>query len=165
MDGWETVLPDAAATAALAARLAPLARAGDVVALRGTLGSGKTSFARAFIAARAGHAVEVPSPTYTLVQTYELLDGAIWHFDLYRLARPDDAIELDIDEAFATGISLIEWPERLGDLLPAERLDVTLTFDGDARRAALAAGDGWPDRLAALADRPLVDRPRVDRPS
>jgi tRNA threonylcarbamoyladenosine biosynthesis protein TsaE len=151
MDGWEIVLPDAAATAALAARLAPLARAGDVVALRGTLGSGKTSFARAFIAARAGHAVEVPSPTYTLVQTYELPDGAIWHFDLYRLARPDDAIELDIDEAFATGISLIEWPERLGDLLPAQRLDLTLGFEADGRRARFAAGESWPARLADLA--------------
>jgi tRNA threonylcarbamoyladenosine biosynthesis protein TsaE len=155
MDGWETVLPDAAATAALAAPLAPLARAGDVVALRGALGSGKTSFARAFIAARAGHAVEVPSPTYTLVQTYELPDGAIWHFDLYRLARADDAIELDIDEAFATGISLIEWPERLGDLLPTQRLDLTLAFEdagrGAGRRARFAAGESWPVRLAGLA--------------
>jgi tRNA threonylcarbamoyladenosine biosynthesis protein TsaE len=151
MDEWETVLPDAAATAALAARLAPLATAGDVVALRGTLGSGKTSFARAFIAARAGRAVEVPSPTFTLVQAYELPDGAIWHFDLYRLARADDAIELGIDEAFATAISLIEWPERLGDLLPMQRLDLTLVFDGAGRRAVLAAGDGWPTRLAGLA--------------
>src|SRR5271170_7579662 len=120
MDAWETGLPDAAATAALAARLATLARPRDVVALRGTLGSGKTSFARGFIAARAGRALEVPSPTFTLVQTYDLPAGTIWHFDLYRLVRPDDAIELGIDEAFASGINLIEWPERLGDLLPAE---------------------------------------------
>src|SRR5947207_3065485 len=100
MTRFETVLPDPAATAALAGRVAPLARRGDVVALRGDLGSGKTAFARAFIAARAGRPVEVPSPTFTLVQTYELPDGAIWHFDLYRLERPDDAIELGIDEAF-----------------------------------------------------------------
>src|SRR5271170_6643453 len=151
MDGWDTVLPDAAATAALAARLAPLATVRDVVALRGTLGSGKTSFARAFIAARAGRAVDVPSPTFTLVQTYDLPDGPIWHFDLYRLTRADDAIELGIDEAFATGISLIEWPERLGDLLPAQRLDLRLDFAAGGRRAVLEAGDGWPTRLAGLA--------------
>ena len=151
MDGWDTVLPDAAATAALAARLAPLATVRDVVALRGTLGSGKTSFARAFIAARAGRAVDVPSPTFTLVQAYDLPGGAIWHFDLYRLARADDAIELGIDEAFATAISLIEWPERLGDLLPAQRLDLALAFEAEGRRAVLAAGDGWQQRLADLA--------------
>src|SRR5258708_24955199 len=97
----EAALPDVAATAALAGRVAPLARRGDVVALSGALGSGKTTFARAFVAARAGRALEVPSPTFTLVQTYELPTGAIWHFDLYRLERPDDAIELGIDEAFA----------------------------------------------------------------
>jgi len=151
MDALETVLPDAAATAALAARLAPLAAIGDVLALRGELGTGKTSFARAFIAARAGRALEVPSPTFTLVQTYDLPDGAIWHFDLYRLERPDDAVELGIEEAFALGISLIEWPERLGDLLPRERLDLSLAYATVGRRAVLAAGDGWHDRLARLA--------------
>jgi tRNA threonylcarbamoyladenosine biosynthesis protein TsaE len=151
MDELETVLPDAAATAALAARLAPLAATGDVVALRGELGTGKTSFARAFIAARAGRPVEVPSPTFTLVQTYDLPSGAIWHFDLYRLERPDDAIELGIDEAFALGISLIEWPERLGDLLPRQRLDLSLAYAAAGRRAVLAAGEGWRGRLAGLA--------------
>ena len=148
MDALETVLPDAAATAALATRLAPLTVPGDVVALRGALGSGKTSFARGFIQARAGRALDVPSPTFTLVQTYELPDGTIWHFDLYRLERADDAIELGIDEAFADGISLIEWPERLGDLLPGRRLDITLAFDAGGRAARL---DGWTDRLAALS--------------
>jgi tRNA threonylcarbamoyl adenosine modification protein YjeE len=154
MDGVAIELADADATAALAARLAPLAAAGDVVALRGTLGSGKTTFARAFIAARAGRPIEVPSPTFTLVQTYDVPGGAIWHFDLYRLERADDAVELGIDEAFATGISLIEWPERLGALLPAQRLDLQLDFTTRGRRAVLAAGDGWPDRLASLASSP-----------
>jgi tRNA threonylcarbamoyladenosine biosynthesis protein TsaE len=151
MTRLEASLADAAATAALAGRLAPLARVGDVVALSGALGSGKTTFARAFIAARAGRALEVPSPTFTLVQTYELPDGPIWHFDLYRLERPDDAVELGIDEAFAQAISLIEWPERLGALLPAERLDVALAFEGAGRRAVLDAADGWRKRLAGLA--------------
>jgi tRNA threonylcarbamoyladenosine biosynthesis protein TsaE len=151
MDAFETGLPDAAATAALAARLAPLAVPGDVLALRGGLGSGKTTFARGFIAARAGRALEVPSPTFTLVQTYDLPGGAVWHFDLYRLERPDDAIELGIDEAFATGISLIEWPERLGDLLPGERLDLELDLAGAGRRAVLTPRDGWRARLSDLA--------------
>src|SRR5579871_3208575 len=120
MTRFETALPDPTATARLAAGVAPLARIGDVVALHGALGSGKTSFARAFVAARAGRVIEVPSPTFTLVQTYDLPNGPVWHFDLYRLERPDDAIELGIDEAFADAISLIEWPERLGALLPAD---------------------------------------------
>jgi tRNA threonylcarbamoyladenosine biosynthesis protein TsaE len=148
MTAFEIALPDAAATAALAARVAPLAARGDVVALSGTLGAGKTTFARGFIAARAGRPIEVPSPTFTLVQTYDLASGAIWHFDLYRLERADDAIELGIDEAFADAISLIEWPERLGDLLPARRLDITLAFVAGGRAARF---DGWSDRLAALA--------------
>jgi tRNA threonylcarbamoyladenosine biosynthesis protein TsaE len=144
-------LSDEAATAALAARLAPLAAVGDVLALRGALGSGKTTFARAFIAARAGRALEVPSPTFTLVQTYDLPDGAIWHFDLYRVEKPDDAIELGIDEAFATGICLIEWPERLGDLLPEERLDITLEFEEPGRRAWFSPGTyRWAERVRRL---------------
>ncbi len=113
-------LPDEAATAALAARIAALARAGDVIALKGELGAGKTSFARAFIRARGG-AGEVPSPTFTLVQVYDVGDAAIWHFDCYRLRRPEEAWELAIEDAFAEGISLIEWPERLGPLVPARR--------------------------------------------
>src|SRR5258708_39160098 len=154
MERFETALADPDATASLAARLAPLAAAGDVVALRGALGSGKTTFARACLAAGAGRAIEVASPTFTLVQTYGMPGGAIWHFDLYRLERADDAVELGIDEAFATGISLIEWPEGLGALLPAQRLDLQLDFTTRGRRAVLAAGDGWPDRMASLASSP-----------
>jgi tRNA threonylcarbamoyladenosine biosynthesis protein TsaE len=144
-------LPDEAATAALAARIAPLARPGDVIALKGELGAGKTSFARAFIRARGG--VEaVPSPTFTLVQAYELADGTIWHIDGYRLRDPEEAWELDIEDAFRDGISLIEWPERLGSLVPARRLEITL-FDGAtpaARRAAIDPGAEWAARLAGL---------------
>src|SRR5215217_6892747 len=129
-------LPDEAATAALAARIAALARPGDVIALRGELGAGKTSLARAFIRARGG-AGEVPSPTFTLVQVYEFGDAAIWHFDGYRLRDPDEAWELGIEDAFRDGISLIEWPERLGPLLPPRRLEITLSDAGptNARRA------------------------------
>jgi tRNA threonylcarbamoyladenosine biosynthesis protein TsaE len=144
-------LPDEAATARLAASLAKIARAGDVIALRGTLGAGKTSFARAFIAALGGGA-EVPSPTFTLVQVYDVAPAPVWHFDLYRTSAPDEALELGIEEAFARAISLIEWPERLGDLLPAERLDVALDFGaGETERRATLTGQGaWRGRLEAL---------------
>src|SRR5882762_7586612 len=100
-------LPDETATAALGARIAAIARPGDVIALAGDLGAGKTTFARAFIRARGGSG-EVPSPTFTLVQIYELPDGPVWHFDLYRLRHPDEAWELGIEDAFRDGISLIE---------------------------------------------------------
>src|SRR6478752_5136368 len=119
-------LPDEAATAALATRLARLVRRGDVIALKGELGAGKTSFARAFIRARTGHDEHVPSPTFTLMQVYELPDLSIWHFDGYRLRNPEEGWELGIEDAFRDGVSLIEWPERLGPLLPARRLYVTL---------------------------------------
>ena len=145
-------LADEDATAALAAQLAAVARPGDVIALQGDLGVGKTSFARAFIRARGGDEV-VPSPTFTLVQTYDLPGGTIWHFDLYRLKSAEEAWELGIEEAFDAGISLIEWPERLGVLLPRERLLVALDFmeRPGARRATLSGGDEWAPWLAALA--------------
>ena len=144
-----TASPDA--TGALAARLARGLRRGDAVALWGDLGAGKTTFARGVIAALAAEdglpPPEVPSPTFTLVQTYEFRRIAVWHFDLYRVTRPDDVIELGFDEALAEGAALIEWPERLGALLPGARIDVTLAFAGapDARRIELTA---TPDRAA-----------------
>jgi tRNA threonylcarbamoyladenosine biosynthesis protein TsaE len=143
------VLASLAATEALAVRIAGLARPPDVVALRGGLGAGKTSFARLFIAARAGRPLEVPSPTFTLVQSYDLPGGTIWHFDLFRLKLADEAWELGIEQAFADGISLIEWPERLGALLPEDRLDLTLEPGAtpDSRVATLEAHGSWRDRL------------------
>lgn len=144
-------LDDEAATRALAGKLAPLARPGDVLALHGDLGTGKTVFARAFIEAREHHAEEVPSPTFTLVQTYETPDAVLYHFDLYRLEDPEEAYELDIEEAFAEGISLIEWPERLGYLLPPTSLTVNLEHAGDdARRATLSGGGDWTTRLEGV---------------
>jgi tRNA threonylcarbamoyladenosine biosynthesis protein TsaE len=145
-------LPDLAATVELASRVAELARPGDVIALAGPLGAGKTVFARAFVAALAGEPVEVPSPTFTLVQTYQLPGATIWHFDLYRLNRTEDAYELGIEEALADGISLIEWPDRLATLLPRERLDVTLaeTSTWDGRRAALTGRGRWAALLGRL---------------
>ena len=145
-------LPDEAATAALAAHIAALARPSDVIALKGELGVGKTSFARAFIRSRARNEEVVPSPTFTLVQVYELGSAAIWHFDLYRLKSPDEAWELGIEDAFSDGISLIEWPEQLGPLLPRYRLEITFLFADrpEARRAVIAAGGDWQERLAGI---------------
>jgi tRNA threonylcarbamoyladenosine biosynthesis protein TsaE len=145
-------LPDETATAALAARISALAVAGDIIALRGDLGAGKTTLARAFIRARGNRDEEVPSPTFTLVQVYQLLPAAIWHFDLYRLRVPEEAWELGIEDAFNDGISLIEWAERLGPLLPERRLEITLGFGGRpaSRQASLDPGTGWHARLRAI---------------
>jgi tRNA threonylcarbamoyladenosine biosynthesis protein TsaE len=159
----EIPLPDESATAALARHLAALARRGDVIALFGELGSGKTSFARAFVNALArpggGAAEEVPSPTFTLVQIYDRSPAPVWHFDLYRLSRAEEVHELGFEEALAEGISLIEWPERLGDLLPPHRLAIRFAFadEAGARRATLEGGGTWPERLRALRDaEPLI---------
>src|SRR4051812_5403224 len=153
-----TELPDEQATEALASRLAALARRGDVIALQGELGAGKTAFARAFIRARAhgdegGEGATVPSPTFTLVQIYEIGDVPIWHIDAYRLRDPDEIWELGIEDGFRDGISLIEWPERLGSLIPARRLRIILSDAGppNARRAAIDPGGDWVERLAGIA--------------
>jgi tRNA threonylcarbamoyladenosine biosynthesis protein TsaE len=150
-------LPDLAATEALGRALARLLRPGDLVALYGDLGAGKTALARALIRALPGPegaaTEEVPSPTFTLVQTYEREPAPLWHFDLYRLESAAEVHELGLSEALAEGIALIEWPERLGSLLPADALSVTLSFDGAAnggRLARLAGGGDWPRRLAEL---------------
>ena len=128
-----------------------MARPGDVIALYGELGAGKTSFARAFIRARGGDEA-VPSPTFTLVQAYELPNGTIWHFDLYRLRVTEEAWELGIEDAFRDGITLIEWPERLGSLLPKRHLQIALEFGGtpEARRATLSGDGDWAARLTGI---------------
>lgn len=148
-----------AATAALAARLAALARPGDAVLLAGPLGAGKSVFARAFLRALAEDpALEVPSPTFTLVQRYDTARGAAHHFDLWRIAGPAELAELGWEEALE-GIVLVEWPERLGALAPSDALEVSLALpdaergDEEARLATLA---GWPGRLGALG---LPDEP------
>ena len=129
------------ATDALAGRLAHLAEAGDIIGLAGDLGAGKTTFARAFICARMGP-VDVPSPTFTLVQIYENDGGApVWHFDLYRLEDSEEIYELGIEEAFGSAICLIEWPEKMAGNEPPDWLEMRLTA-GDSetsRRAAFMA--------------------------
>jgi len=139
-------LPGEAETAALGEQLARHVRPGDVIALHGDLGAGKTTLARALIRCLAGPGTEAPSPTFTLVQTYETAQLPIWHFDLYRIESPGEARELGMDEA-VDGLCLIEWPERLGRYLPSARLEVRLSFDGDGRIARLEDLYDWSSRL------------------
>ncbi len=142
-------LPSLAATESLAAAVAALARAGDVILLAGPLGAGKSAFARAFLrAASDDPALEVPSPTFTLVQSYDTRIGTVHHFDLWRLDGPTGIAELGWQEA-RQGITLVEWPDRLGPLRPDDALGVTLDIKGEESRRALLSG--WPDRLAGIA--------------
>lgn len=151
MDGPLTLeLRDLAATRALAGRIAAGLRPGDAVLLEGPLGAGKSELARAILRAAAGDpALEVPSPSFTLVQAYDLPQGEARHFDLYRLDGPRDLAELGWEEA-REGIVLVEWPDRLGALRPAGALAVALA-PGAAEEARVATLSGWPGRLAALA--------------
>ena len=147
-------LPDEAATAGLARRLAPCLRPGDVIALHGDLGAGKTAFARALVRALMESDVEeVPSPTFTLVQTYDSPVARLHHFDLYRIVRPDELIEIGWDDALFDGIVLVEWPERAEALLPARRLDISLAFGAAAgsRYATLGAEGHWADDRPGFA--------------
>ena len=130
-------LPNEQATEALGATLAARLKPGDVVGLKGDLGAGKTTLARAIIrAAAADPDLIVPSPTFTLVEVYDTPRGSYWHFDLYRLDHPQQVYELGWEEALAEGIVLVEWPERLGRLLP-KHLGVTLELANDDGRRAL----------------------------
>ncbi|MFQ6546471.1 tRNA (adenosine(37)-N6)-threonylcarbamoyltransferase complex ATPase subunit type 1 TsaE [Aestuariibius sp. 2305UL40-4] len=143
-------LPDDAATTDLARRVAPVLKAGDTLCLDGPLGAGKTHFARAAIRARLAQDEDIPSPTFTLVQTYEGRDGTeIWHCDLYRLSGPDEVLELGLEDAMEDAICLIEWPDRLGDMAPADALTLHLAMAGDGREAQFQSqNDTWKGRLA-----------------
>jgi tRNA threonylcarbamoyladenosine biosynthesis protein TsaE len=142
-------LPNLAATEALAAAVAVLARVGDAILLDGELGAGKTAFARAFLrTATSDPALEVPSPTFTLVQSYATPIGVVHHFDLWRLDGPGGLAELGWEEA-CDGIVLLEWPDRLGPLRPSDALTVTLQVTGPDSRSAVLSG--WPDRIGRIA--------------
>ena len=156
---------DEVGTNGLARALARLARARDVLALHGDLGSGKTAFARAFVRALTRDDEEVPSPTFTLTQSYPAGDVVVHHFDFYRIESPDEAWEIGIEDAFADGITLIEWPERIAALLPEDRLDVyfeAMPENGDTvRRITLRPGPSWTNRLDGLRSESDVAQERA----
>lgn len=142
-------LKNEAATLALGEGLGRVLRAGDVVLLQGPLGAGKTTLARGLISSLTDE-TEIVSPTFTLVQTYAADAFDIWHFDLYRLEDVDAVWELGIEEALETGVSLIEWPERLGRYAPEEALTLSLDIQGGARIATLTGSADWTERLHEL---------------
>jgi len=142
-------LPSVAATEAMAAAVAALARPGDMILLEGPLGAGKSVFARAFLRAASGDPLlEVPSPTFTLVQSYDTRIGIVHHFDLWRLDGPGGIAELGWQEV-RDGITLVEWPDRLGPQRPNDALSVTLDINDEETRRALLSG--WADRLDRIA--------------
>jgi tRNA threonylcarbamoyladenosine biosynthesis protein TsaE len=130
-------LADADETARLGAAIAQALRPGDAVCLFGPLGAGKSTLARGLIRALTHPDEEVPSPTFTLVQTYEADTMPVSHFDLYRLAKASEIDELGLNEALDDGVAIIEWPERLEGRLPPDRLDIVLAPAGDGRTADL----------------------------
>ena len=147
-------LCDLAATARLGLFIADGLKVGDVVALEGPLGAGKSVLARSIIQHACPQESDIPSPTFTLVQTYEPADGSsLMHFDLYRLDSPEDALELGIEDAFIDSICLIEWARRLGPYLPRTALNISIQPDpeeSDTRAISLAGGDRWQPLLADI---------------
>jgi tRNA threonylcarbamoyladenosine biosynthesis protein TsaE len=142
-------LEDEAATARVGAQLAHLARPGDVITLSGPLGVGKTALARGLIAA-LGHAGEVPSPSFAIVQPYEELEPRVWHVDLYRIERASEIAELGLDSA-ADAVLLVEWPERAGEGDWPDALNLSLDFGQNGDRILTARvppswEERWPPR-------------------
>lgn len=134
-------------TKLLAESLAKIVKKGDIFLLRGDLGSGKTTFSRFFVQFFLGKKEEVPSPTFTLVQNYPTKDFIIWHFDLYRLEKTEELEELGLEDAFYTGVSLVEWPERLRYYAPKKFLSFFFEGEGKNRRVTLTASGEWEKRL------------------
>ena len=143
-------LPTEESTKAIAAELAQILRTGDTILLSGEIGAGKSFLCRAILRHVFGEDLEVPSPTFTLVQTYESDTAEYWHCDLYRLTHPDEAIELGLDEAFETAICLIEWPDRLGDFGPTNALSIHMSAGDDHHTATFQGDASWQSRLAPI---------------
>ncbi len=148
-------LPSPGATSEFAQKLAPRLMPGDVLLLHGDVGAGKTHFARSLILTLLDHPEDIPSPTFTLVQTYHGHNGEIWHSDLYRLSDVAEVIELGLVDAFAAAICLVEWPDRLGDLAPIDALHSTFTdgADENTRNLTMSWSDNkWDSKLRGLSN-------------
>lgn len=146
-------LADEAATQKLGRALARLARVGDVFALYGTLGMGKSVLARAFVQ-ELTNASEVPSPTFTLMQIYDAPDFEIYHFDLYRLKSPDEIFEIGVEEAMYGGVCLIEWPERMAPYLPKNIFKIEILPEGAGRQVVITPGSPEKaERLQIIGER------------
>ena len=144
-------------TAQMGRSLAALLRVGDSLALSGDLGAGKTELARAVIRALSDEGADVPSPTFNLVQPYDvrLSDGkecTLWHYDLYRIENPEELVELGMNEVTSTGVAIIEWPERAEGLLPPGYLAILLRYGAEegSRVMELIELGNWQDRLKQL---------------
>jgi tRNA threonylcarbamoyladenosine biosynthesis protein TsaE len=142
------ILADEAATAAFGSALSKVLRPGDILTLSGPLGVGKTALARAILVG-LGHAGDTPSPTFAIVQPYEMLDPPVWHTDLYRIEDSSELEELGLDDA-ANGVLLVEWPERAGEGAWPDALRLTLDFAPDgARRLTAEVPPSWQSRWPA----------------
>ncbi len=150
IETFEYFSPDEASTVIFGKKLAQMAKQGDIFALFGTLGMGKSVLARAFIQSLTG-AEEVPSPTFTLVQSYDAPDFEIFHYDLYRIKSPEEIFEIGMEEAVYQGVSLIEWPEMMGGYLPRNCFRVEITPQKDGRKITIStASEEKRQRLAEL---------------
>ena len=144
-------LPSPGDTARLAEQFAAIVGPGDTLLLEGEIGAGKSHVARSLIKSKIPNVGDVPSPTFTLVQTYQDGDLEIWHCDLYRLTHPDEAVELGLLEAFETAVCLVEWPDRMGPDVPSKA--VTLRFEAmpDGHHVQITSRDiNWIKRFEAI---------------
>ncbi len=144
----ELDLPNQSATETLGVQLSTVVNSGDIIFLHGTLGIGKSVLARAFIRAYCKTNEDIPSPTFTVVQTYDMGPVPVFHFDFYRLETADEVLELGIEEAFSTGISLIEWPELLGESTPSDRLEIQIMPGNNetSRKTRLTGFGYWKEK-------------------
>jgi len=145
---FEVSLEDLVDTSLFAGGVAKFVKKGDVIALQGDLGSGKTTFVNFFINFLSSEFVQVTSPTFNLVQIYETETCPVWHFDLYRLKKVDEIYEAGIEQALVEGISLIEWPEIADKVLPPDRLNLKINIGKGEKRIVNITGYGnWKDNI------------------